>query len=291
MIAPNRYIGKSTFRFGIGYIDFATFQPNNDILLDETYFNVSFFNAEYRSLDNGGYERVLNPMEFGYCNDTFQDSIEPILNEKLSLRTHLCPVEDDYYLVGDFNSKVFRHLEVFITPCKNDTVAGVTWKSQEEINNLINLGFINSAIIRSYFDFDDYENPVKTFLKEADNHYMVPNFTTWIEYFVQENTALTSDNILFSEPFKESKFYDIAAENIKTINQVVTDGAILFISIGPYAESIQFERTVYSLLDLFGYLGGLFDFMFFIGFWFINDFRDKIYQNLISSKMYQIKSK
>ena len=90
--------------------------------------------------------------------------------------------------------------------------------------------------------------------------------------------------------FKETKFYDIGTQNIKTINQVVTGGAVLFISIGNYAQTIQFERTVYSFLDLFGYLGGLYDFMFIVGFLLMNGFQDKIYQNLISSNIYQVKS-
>ena len=61
-------------------------------------------------------------------------------------------------------------------------------------------------------------------------------------------------------------------------------------SIGNYAQTIQFERTVYSMLDLFGYLGGLYDFMLVVGFFLVNGFQDKIYQNLISSNMYQVKS-
>ena len=286
----NKYIGKSTFRIGLGYTEFATKEINNDILLDQTYFNVSFYNTEYHNFESGVFERVLNPITVGYCNDTFLKFIKPALNDRLSLGTHLCPIGEDYFLVGDLNSRIFRHIEIFVVPCTNDTVAGVTWKPQEEIERVITSGFINTAITRSYFDFDDYDAPVKTFLSEADNHFLVPNLTTWIEYFVQENTALTSDNILFSEPFTESKFYDIAAQNVKTINNVVTGGAVLFISVGPHAETIQFERTIYSLMDLFGYLGGLFDFMFFVGFWFINGIQDKIYQNLISSNMYQIKS-
>ena len=98
---------------------------------------------------------------------------------------------------------------------------------------------------RSYFDFDDFENPVKTFLSDSDNHYLLPNATTWVEYFLQENTALTSDNLFYSEPFKETKFYDIATEKVKTINNIVSGGAILLISIGPYPKTIQYERTVY----------------------------------------------
>ena len=94
---------------------------------------------------------------------------------------------------------------------------------------------------------------------------MVLNTTTWVEYLVQENTALKSDNYVYNEPFKETTFYDASSKSVKTVNQVVTGGAAVLITVGPDARTTQYERTVYSLLDLFGYLGGLNDFMFIAG--------------------------
>ena len=286
----NKYIGKSNFRIGLGYTKFGTFEHNHDILRDETYFNISMFNAEYRYNSETGQERILNVIPYDYCNDSFSNLIEDEVIERFQLQTHICPSTDDYYLIGDLNSRVYRDIEIFITPCNNDTSQDITWKPQEEIDDVINSGFINAPIAVSYFDFDNYESPVKTILSEPDDHYLLPNATTWVECFIRENTALTSDNIFYSEPFTETKFYDVGTQNIKTINQVVSDGAILFITIGNYAQTIQFERTVYSMLDLFGYLGGLYDFMFLVGLWLINGFQNKIYHNLISSSIYQVKS-
>ena len=95
--------------------------------------------------------------------------------------------------------------------------------------------------------------------------------------------------MLYNEPFEQSTFYDIGTKNIKTINQVATGGAVAFISVGPDPKTIQYERTVYSLFDLFGYLGGLYDFMLFIGFWLVNTFQDKIFYNSLISSLYQVK--
>ena len=289
MILGNKYIGKSTFRFGIAYVKFPSGQIDNDILTDPSYFNVSFFNTEYRR-NSEGFEVVLNSIPYGYWNNTFSKFVGQELYDRITLDRYLCPSTDDYYLVGDFNSKVFRDIEIFITPWNQNNTEGVVWKSQDEINLVAQTGYINTAITRSYFDFDDYENPVKTFLSESDNHFMVLNTTTWVEYLVQENTALKSDNLLYNEQFKETIFYDVSTKNIKTINQIVTGGATVFISIGPDPKTTQYERTVYSLLDLFGYLGGLYDFMLFVGFWLIEGFQDKIFHSLIFSNLYQVKS-
>ena len=64
----------------------------------------------------------------------------------------------------------------------------------------------------------------------------------------------------------KTTFYDIGNKNIRTINSVASGGALVFITVASDPRTIQYERTVYSLLDLFGYLGGLYDFMLFVGF-------------------------
>ena len=284
-----KYIGKSTFRLGIAYKKFPSGEIDNDILTDPTLFNVSFFNTEYRR-STEGYERIPIPISYGYCNDAFLDFVEPELNERVSLDKHLCPTEDDYYLVGDFNSKIFRDIEILITPWNETNNEGVVWKSRDQIDLLIQTGYINIAITRSYFDFDDYENPIKTFLSKSDNHFMLLNATNWAEYLVQENTAMRSDNVFYSEPYNETTFYDIGTKNIKTVNNIVTGGAAAFITVGPDPKTIHYERTVYTLLDLFGYLGGLYDFMLFVGFWLVQGFQTKIFNNVLFSNLYQVKS-
>ena len=201
MTLLNKYIGKTNFRVGLGYTRFDKFEPNNSILLDQTYFNVSFFNVEYRYSAELNYERIMNPIPFEYCNDSFSDFVEDEVRERFSIETHICPSTTDFYLVGDLNSRVYRDIEIFIAPWNENNNNGVVWKPREEIDFVLNTGFINAPITISYFDFDDYVNPVKTILAEPDDHYLLNNATTWIEYFVRENTAMTSDNLFFNEPF------------------------------------------------------------------------------------------
>ena len=201
MILVNKYIGKSNFRIGLGYTKFGTFEHNHDILRDKSYFNISIFNTEYRYSSERGQERETNLIPHDYCNDSFSDFVDDEVNERFQLQTHLCPSTDDYYLIGDLNSRIYRDIEILITPCSESNNEGIIWKSQAEIEEVITTGFINVPITISYFDFDNYESPVKTILSEPDDHYLLPNTTTWVECFLRENTALTSDNRVFTEPF------------------------------------------------------------------------------------------
>ena len=88
MILINKYIGKSTFRLGIAYKRFPSGQIDNDILTDPSYFNVTFYNTEYRRSDQG-FERIPIPIPYAYCNDTFLEFVEQELNDRISLSRHL----------------------------------------------------------------------------------------------------------------------------------------------------------------------------------------------------------
>ena len=55
-------------------------------------------------------------------------------------------------------------------------------------------------------------------------------------------------------------------------------------------ESDHYERVVYSFFDMFGYLGGLFDFCYFIGYLLVWYSNDKYFKYKLLSSLYQVES-
>ena len=55
---------------------------------------------------------------------------------------------------------------LFATPW--DSSLEDNWKSDEEIKDFINSHLIDLKIVYSYFDFEDFKNPVKTYLGDVD---------------------------------------------------------------------------------------------------------------------------
>ena len=125
MTLLNKYIGKSNFRIGLGYTKFGTFEHNNDILRDKSYFNVSLFNTEYRYSRETGQQRTPYLIPYDYCNDSFSEFVEEEVVDRFQLQTHICPSTDDYYLIGDLNSRIYRDIEILVTPCSEDNNQGV----------------------------------------------------------------------------------------------------------------------------------------------------------------------
>ena len=50
-------------------------------------------------------------------------------------------------------------------------------------------------MISAYFDFNDYSNPVKTYLQEANYVFLIPNFSSIYRFGVQLNEVSTNDHL------------------------------------------------------------------------------------------------
>ena len=114
----------------------------------------------------------------------------------------MCPVRSDYFLQGDFNSEVFYDIEIYISKCSDTTQNENFWKDEEEINRVINSGYIDIALLNTYFDFDDYENPIKIYLEANEILFLHTNIANQFQGFVQHNSALISDNLFYKGSFK-----------------------------------------------------------------------------------------
>ena len=115
---------------------------------------------------------------------------------------YLCPVSSDYFLQGDFNSEVFYDIEIYVTKCSNITQNNTIWKDEEEIDRVINSGYIDIALLNTFFDFDDYEDPIKTYLSANEILLLHTDMTNQFKGFVQHNTVLKSDNLFYGGAFK-----------------------------------------------------------------------------------------
>ena len=96
------------------------------------------------------------------------------------------------------------------------------------------------------------------------------DITRWFSAFIKQNEALTSDGLLYSEPFKSHKFYSISGTEYREIPGEATGNALVYINLLMARESDQYERTAYSFIAMFGFLGGLYDSILFVGFIFVS---------------------
>ena len=139
-------------------------------------------------------------------------------------------------------------------------------KSDAEIDQIINTSYLNVAMISAYFDFDDYDQPIKKYLTDMDGVSFSNSFSSFFEIKVQQNEALLSDNLIFPGSYELLKYYSIGSSISRISNPIMMNKALCQGVVNLDRKHEQYERTVYSFFDMFGFLGGLFDTLAFSGY-------------------------
>lgn len=179
------------------------------------------------------------------------------LNKRNINDLFICPETIDYtvrgYDYGDYNS----FIKVTIRKC-----AGVGCKSQQTINTILTDKMLNVVFVNTYFDFEDYVAPVKTFLDERASYRIANGSRKYIEIYAQKRTAKYSDS--YYDVFEQAKTEQfIGVETISQDFDTETGaGAVLFqvfIKLDPNQQA--YGREVYSFFDLTGDVGGVFELM------------------------------
>ena len=105
----------------------------------------------------------------------------------------------------------------------------------------------------------------------------------------QQNEALLSDNLIFPGSYESLKYYSISNSISRISNPIMMNKALCQGVVNLDRKHEQYERTVYSFFDMFGFLGGLFDTLAFSGYLLWNFFNHKTFSNSILTELYQVK--
>ena len=190
--------------------------------------------------------------------------------------------------MGDYNSEETYVLEITINRCVNSTENNYHCKTQSEIEDFYRQGYVNILTKSGYLDYDDYQTPIKEYVNDDISLDFSTNVINFMMINIRENTALLSDNRVFHSGFDKKSHYSVSNSIANTYTIDEYPNAVGFINFKLDKITEEHERIVYSFLDMFGYIGGLYDFLFFFGYIFVSGFQNKLYNHEIISKLYQI---
>lgn len=77
-----------------------------------------------------------------------------------------CLKKKDYELQGDYYSENFKYLEIRLFKCRNATTKHEC-KDSDVINKFFEDLYFSVAFVNSYFDFTDYDDPIKYFIDDS----------------------------------------------------------------------------------------------------------------------------
>ena len=277
------YIGKNTFGLAI------QFKGNSpELLKDPRYFDVYFLQDTYTQNGNNFTVEEYEYIEVGDWKDIF-----PISDEEYNsygLDNAICVTGTDYYLQGNSNSYKWNEISISIHQCYNSSESSVECKSEEEINNAMGNNLFHVYTLNSYFDFDDLENPVKTYIHSIDAAPLTPYISQNLAVNVNQNKAILNDGWFFSSNTEEIEFYTNQYSSSFATSLTQFEGYLFLAQFRLDGKMSIYERTSFNFIELFGMLGGIYEIIELTFSLLLSSLSQKMFYNSLLSKLYLIKT-
>ena len=141
-------------------------------------------------------------------------------------------------------------------------------------------------IRNAYYDINDVENPIKYFYDTSITTKALNEFTRINDVFIKKVTYTINDNYLMSTQQRKGKFYKIGR-----VDKDIDDHkdahimAVFILSLDHQHESI--ETSVYTVVDLFGQLGGAFEIFEVVGKLLIGTYANKLFYHYAINWMHK----
>lgn len=152
-----------------------------------------------------------------------------------------------------------------------------------------------------YFDFDDYDRPVKKLTDDSRYFKLMPNIKKEIKLYLRKEEVALTDSIFPFAGERKEVFYSFKdfTTDFDSIEDTTTLPFPPFPTVGKSSLLLRYmviqdpiissyERRVYSFLDFSGQLGGFFEILAITGGLLVTSFANKMYYYSLFNKLYSI---
>ena len=119
-------------------------------------------------------------------------------------------------------------------------------------------------MLKNYFDFEDYNQPIKSYLDDSIYYFLMSGFSKRVDLYVRQNSVENVDSIFRYQPGGSEDSFISIEPVLDQLNKVETEFAFVM-NFYKDAKSISYQRTVFSMLDWTGLIGGANEILKIIG--------------------------
>ena len=121
------------------------------------------------------------------------------------METYYWPKTTNFTVKGNFYDPNYSRIEVQVLKWNGTDSKGNLWKSDEIIKSKMSEIYLDVILSNSYFDGDDYENPIKDYMD--DRIYAFPNWGYWsgMTAYMQKNSIELKDSVYRYSPDGDNK--------------------------------------------------------------------------------------
>ena len=140
-----------------------------NVMEDETYVTMTIYQHQVILASDGSYEDASTSVNYDTCGQTLFNFDQANDISKVGITQYLCPLNSNFELKGNSYADDFRYFTVNVTKCVNGTDPAVTCKTSEQIDEALRDQRFYIALVNTYFDFDEYDKPIQSFLGNVGN--------------------------------------------------------------------------------------------------------------------------
>ena len=102
--------------------------------------------------------------------------------DKINIRTlFICPTTTNFVLQGNSYSDTYSYISVTLSRC-----VGGGCQTASDIDNALDGLYLDMAVVNTYFDFEDFQKPVKTYLDDRFYYKFAVGFSKIYDVFIQK---------------------------------------------------------------------------------------------------------
>ena len=162
---------------------------------------------------------------------------------------------DSIKLKGDFGKDSFKILRVDISKWDNDTTGNCA--PENEIDDLINNVTLFVLLGDSYISFETGKAEIIDNTKVVDE-YFTTMFTKNLDILVRKNDFSYTDSLILNSE-SEGTFYSFSEERRLLSNNLHDTSPLIRIYIYMDYRTDRYEMSLYTLWDMIGVVGGVYE--------------------------------
>ena len=244
MVDKNPILLKNNlFMFGM------LFGSKYDILSDETYISMRINQISIYKQDI-----TIKTMQLVNWTYDYFPNINKQLLQKMNINYYLWPESTDLYVMGNTFADNFTFFELLITRWSGTDSKGNHWKSDTEIDAAIDSTFIQFAMINNYFDFDDFNQPIKSYLDDQFYYPLTSGLSKKTDMYIRQNTVEQKDSLFRYQPSgSESSFISIESV-IEKFTKINSKNVVLIASFYKDPKSYIIVQKICNCVQIKWYL-------------------------------------
>lgn len=245
---------------------FAMEFKNYTYYSDPTIFQVTAYSevaTNYLNSTTGQVETKYSGknLKMDLCSKFYTDDDIVEKNMKLPLEKFYCLEPGQFNVTGFWASKgPYSYVRINFDKCRNSTESNITCRPTEEIEELVQGGYISIKFSNTDVDQINFENPINRVLYDD---YNLLNSGSSLEYAIQiQKLYFQSDNGLV---LQDKKYYEGVNNDIKIFTKIAKTEKIFSAVFQGSPTGKTYKRSYTKFQNVMTEIGGFIKFVMIIG--------------------------